>query len=230
MRYQGGKGLLAQHLAPVILAYANGRPIVEPFHGGLAMTVALQPRLASDLSRPVSTLIRSVRSGWTPPQIDEARYRALAARRDDMDDPDVAFAGHCASFGGKWFGGLARPHKRQRDPIGAAWSTLKRRIEQTETIDFRLLDYREVPIQPGDVVYCDPPYAGTSADWPVAPFDHAKFWQWCRGMAAQGVPVLVSEFSAPEDATLLWQRERGAFTRNAAGSTVTERLFVMWQD
>jgi DNA adenine methylase len=228
MRYQGGKGRLAEFIAPIVREIAAGRPIVEPFHGGLSMTVALQPARASDLSRPVATLIREIRAGWSPPStLSEGDYQALARRRDDMDDPLVCFAGQCCTFGGKWFGGYARTHARQRNPIGAARSSLLARIRATSATTFSLADYRDAVVESGDLVYCDPPYQDTSCDWPVAPFDHGAFWQWARDLADCGVDVVVSEFSAPEDAVEIWTRDRPRFTRGAVKADEIERLYLI---
>lgn len=228
MRYQGGKGLLARFIAPIVREVASSRPVVEPFHGGLSMTVALQPVRASDLSKPVATLIREVRRGWLPPtELSEAEYNDLARRRGDMDDPLVCFAGQCCTFGGKWFGGYARGHARHRDPIGAARSSLLARIRATMSTTFSSGDYREIEVSPGDVIYCDPPYRDTSCDWPVEPFDHEAFWQWARDMGAMGCDVLVSEFSAPPDALEVWARDRPRFTRGSEKVDEIERLFLI---
>ena len=41
--------------------------------------------------------------------------------------------------------------------------------------------YEEYEFREGDVVYCDPPYQGTTAaDYYTEEFDHDKFWEWIR--------------------------------------------------
>lgn len=55
-------------------------------------------------------------------------------------------------------------------------------------------DYREYRHEDGDVVYCDPPYIGTSA-YSTA-FDHAEFYGWLR---SRPYPVYVSEYRMPDD-------------------------------
>ena len=127
MRYSGGKGKIAAKLAACLLSLPHKR-IIEPFFGGLSMTVALQPSYASDASLPVVTLVNAVRAGWRPPEeVSEELYRECAARKTQHDDPLVAFVGHC-TFGGKWYGGLARGHVRQREPVRAAARTLLARV------------------------------------------------------------------------------------------------------
>lgn len=226
MRYQGGKGKLAKVLAPMILEHAAGRRIVEPFYGGLAMTHALQPAMASDLSKPMFTLVQAVRGGWEPPVFMSAEeYSVLARRKDDHDDPLVCFAGQGCTFGGKWFGGYARGHVRQREPIQAAGRTLLKRVRGTLSTDFRLGSYSDTAVVAGDVVYCDPPYRDTCQTYPTPPFDSDAFWNWCRSAADRGADVFVSEFTAPDDVVIFWEKERPTQTRHNDRSTVIERLF-----
>ena len=58
-------------------------------------------------------------------------------------------------------------------------------------------DYRDVEIPPGAVIYCDPPYAGTSGYNGTA-FDHEAFYGWARAQSRTHF-LFVSEYSMPED-------------------------------
>lgn len=228
MRYQGGKGRIAGILAPEVRRLAGGRRIVEPFAGGLSMTVALQPAEASDASPAVATLVREVRAGWRPPTVVTAEeYANASLRRSETDDPLVCFIGQCCTFGGKWFGGLARGHARQPDPIATAARTLVERVEAIPSTTFRRARYEEASIKCGDFVYCDPPYRGTAAGYPTPPFDHRAFWDWARMQACYGCAVAVSEFSAPDDIPEVYRLDRHRPTRAADGSRVVERLFYL---
>lgn len=59
------------------------------------------------------------------------------------------------------------------------------------------LNYDEVEIPEGAVVYCDPPYANT-ASYDEGSFDSAKFWDFVREKSKTN-KVFVSEYSAPPD-------------------------------
>lgn len=61
-------------------------------------------------------------------------------------------------------------------------------------IDFCTSDYRKLNIPEGAVIYCDPPYNGTS-DYGMK-FDHEAFWSWCRTVSN---PIVISEYNAPDD-------------------------------
>lgn len=85
-------------------------------------------------------------------------------------------------------------------------------------------DYRELTINDGDVVYCDPPYQGTHGYG--IEFDHEAFREWCHGLASRGIPVYVSEYKAPDDRfteVASWQKMSGA--SGQGNKPTTERLF-----
>lgn len=228
MHYVGGKGKVAARLATRILTHAKGAAVVEPFCGALAMTEQLHSTLASDVSRPVMTLIHAVRSGWNPPSdVSEQLYRDCKARKEDVDDPLVAFVGHI-SFGGKWFGGYARGHDSQRDRVGACRTSLLRKVNACSKTVFRLAGYEDLDPPKGALVYCDPPYAGTTSSgyWCKDAFDHDAFWQWVR-CHSNGRDVIVSEYTAPEDFVSIFDLNRPMHMRsNTPGERRIEKLFI----
>ena len=83
-------------------------------------------------------------------------------------------------------------------------------------------DYRNYVYHDGDVVYCDPPYAGTTGYG--REFDHDAFWQWCR---TRDFPVYVSEYRAPEDFISIWCKEkRRLFNDRGLSANAVEHLFL----
>ena len=83
--------------------------------------------------------------------------------------------------------------------------------------DYRGYEYRE-----GDVVYCDPPYAGTEGY--EGEFDHGAFWEWVR---TRPYPVYVSEYRAPEDfIPVLEKRKRSLLNDTNLSKPVIEKLFI----
>ena len=83
-------------------------------------------------------------------------------------------------------------------------------------------DYCNYVYQDGDVVYCDPPYAGTEGYG--RGFDHEAFWQWCR---TRDFPVYVSEYRAPEDFISVWSKEkRRLFNSSNLSANAIEHLFL----
>ena len=97
------------------------------------------------------------------------------------------------------------------------------RLEQHDSIIVATSsDYREYVHEEGNVVYCDPPYAGTGGYG--REFDHDAFWQWCR---TRDFPVYVSEYRAPEDFISVWSKEkRRLFGSSNLSANAIEHLFL----
>ena len=56
------------------------------------------------------------------------------------------------------------------------------------------MDYSEIPIPDGAVIYCDPPYANTDCGR-YGGFDSERFYQW----AEKQDNIFISEYSMPEN-------------------------------
>ena len=217
MQYFGGKSRLVKHLKPIIEAEL-GRPEVthywEPFVGGGSVfcnIVTDKIKVASDACAPLIALWEHGQAGGSvPTEVSESEY--AAAKRGECEPWRQAFIGFACSFGGKWFGGYARDTRGGNYALQGHNSLLnKARPLKTNDV-FVSLDYRACVSllcdQEGDgmaVVYCDPPYAGTTGYSAVAPWDVGDFWEQCRYMAQQHI-VLVSEYQAPADVPCVFER------------------------
>ena len=84
-------------------------------------------------------------------------------------------------------------------------------------------------LKPGDVVYCDPPYQGTTAYDGTDKFDHDEFWEVCRATAHSGVRIFISEYQAPPDFTCVLEMPTRTYlrTKENSGQDRTERLFTL---
>lgn len=92
-------------------------------------------------------------------------------------------------------------------------------------IEFRNTDYRVAADDAGedDVIYADPPYAGTSGYGMT--FDNAEFWEWCR--QPRRALLVISEYSAPPDFVEVWAKQVAcAMSSNGEVGRPIERLFV----
>jgi hypothetical protein len=90
-------------------------------------------------------------------------------------------------------------------------------------------DYRDIPIDTSDnpIVYCDPPYRGTSGYG--FEFDFAAFDEWLR---TRPFPVYISEYTMPEDFVPIWGATVQQLASAKGGGTAQERLWVhrKWRD
>lgn len=88
------------------------------------------------------------------------------------------------------------------------------------------LSYDEVDIEPGAIIYCDPPYIGT-AEYIAndTTFDHQKFYDWCRERAKTN-PVFVSEYHCPSDFKNIYEFERRQ-TLSKGETKYNEKLYYL---
>jgi DNA adenine methylase len=78
-------------------------------------------------------------------------------------------------------------------------------------------------------VYCDPPYAETTAykGKNKISFDHGVFWDWVREQVRNGNEVIVSEYHAPSDFISVYQkRVNNTLVQNTGAKQGLEQLFV----
>jgi len=225
MQYLGGKSRIAKPLAAYLEGRREGRYFVEPFCGGLNVTAQMtRPRLASDAHPALFSLYAALRAGWEPPDtLSQEEYQAIRARGDTAD-PLTAFAGFGVSFGGKWWGGYAR-NGGLRGYALSAKKSLRRKMAACTDVSFACCTYQRISPDSRCLVYCDPPYAGTTPYKGVAPFDSPAFWQLVREWASAGVTVLVSEYAAPPDFRCVWSIETMTAMHGEGRGGRTERLF-----
>lgn len=232
MKYMGSKSRHAKELLPIILKDRTpGQWYVEPFVGGANMIDKVQGnRIGADIHPHLICLLDAVANGWIPPEnISEEEYGNLNKFRHV--DPKTAVAGFGSSFGGKFFGGYARGKNSFGDWRNYASETKRNLLKQAPNlkgIAFFCSPYNQLDIPNRSIIYCDPPYAGTTK-YETGNFNHKEFWQWCRDKSKEGHQVFVSEYTAPDDFRCVWEKETTANfdSSRASASRRTERLFCL---
>lgn len=227
MQYLGGKQRIAKQLVAHMQPYIDKAPAYyEPFVGGGSVLAQTRHprRYASDANAALINMYLAMQKGWRPEQVvTEALYAAMKCAPDS--DPQKAFVAFACSFAAKWFGGFAR-NAQGKDYAASGYASLLRKWPGMEGAAFTAADYRTVQPEPGSVVYCDPPYKGTTGYGAVGKFDSEAFWQWCRNLA-NTCTVFVSEYGAPSDvATALEISTRTSLRTKAEGCAPrVERLY-----
>lgn len=233
MQYLGGKSRIAKPISEIILAAQGERTVyAEPFlgAGSVALRVAscFERVVLADVVPDLVLLWRAVIDGWVPPtELSEETYREL---RHAEPSALRAFAGFPCSFGGKWFGGYARDPKSDRNYAASASRSMVKRGQALAGAYVLEADYRELwpEIGPETVVYCDPPYAGTTTYGAAGSFDSDRFWQVARDWSAAGALVYVSEYDAPDDWIPVWEgNPRTSIAGKGQVARVTERLYAL---
>lgn len=70
-------------------------------------------------------------------------------------------------------------------------------LKANQGIEVFGFDFKSLDIPENALVYCDPPYAGTSK-YNGVNFDSAEFWEWARETSKRNL-LTVSEYKAPDD-------------------------------
>lgn len=224
MQYMGSKARISKQILPIILR--DRKPdqwYVEPFVGGGGTIDKVEGnRIGADLNPYVIQALKAIRDEvYNLPknnkEFTEDEYKQL--RKSDKYKYK-GFAGFAYSFGGKWLGGWSRNH-RNDDYISRAYRQAIKQSPKLRGVKLINCSYQELAIPENSIIYCDPPYEGTTAY--KDNFNHADFWKWCRGKAKEGHKVFISEYKAPSDFVCVWER---SIINNLNNSKATEKLFI----
>lgn len=226
MRYQGSKRRLAKHIFPIILENRKDNQLyVEPFVGGCNSIQHVEGRRwGNDSHFELIEMWKAVQSGWIPPlNVSESDYLQIKNNQDLFDPALVGFVGFGCSFGGKWWGGYARDSKLG-NYAGESSRALVKQSKLIEDVEFTSMSYDDMKFKEESIIYCDPPYANTTKY--KDSFDSEKFYEWCRQKKSEGHTVFVSEYTAPKDFELVFEKEQSSALPVGTSSLVrVEKLY-----
>jgi len=225
LQYLGGKSRISKQIAEII--NSNKREsFVSLFCGACSIEslVEIDNKTLNDSHPYLISMLIDLQNGRDfPENISEEEYKQIKNNLDE-DKGLSGFVGFGCSFGGKWWGGYARQKKGLNYALTAKRSLLKK-LKGIKNAKITNRDYKNVEVLDNSLVYCDPPYAGTTSYSNSKEFNHDEFWDYCRELSKNNV-VFISELSAPEDFTSIWAKD---FTRNLDANVVfnsVEKLFV----
>ena len=210
MRYMGGKDKLSKRISTSILeARKPGQDTyLEPFVGGASVLAKVAPHfttaLAGDTVEDLILLWEAARDGWVPP---------LGMTKDEYESLKLAppsalrgFAAFGMSYSGKRWAGWT-PNLPTRKWDEEASRGVVRKASSFANVTFACRSYSEWTVDETYVIYCDPPYDGTT-EYPGAPgFNSAAFWQVAEEWVDKGATVLVSEYGAPDGWVARWSKD-----------------------
>ena len=201
MKYMGSKARIAKYILPIILKDRKpGQWYVEPFVGGANMIDKVDGnRIGADINKYVIEALTSIRDHIDDLPVNNKQFTELeyGSLRTNDTYPHKGYAGFAFSYGGKWLGGWCRDSACKRDYVAEAFRNAKDQSPKIKSVIFTNKPYAEIDLPDDCIIYCDPPYAGTTKY--KDNFDHHRFWQWCREKKSQGHSIFISEYNAPED-------------------------------
>ncbi len=228
MKYMGSKARIAKHILPIILKdRKEGQCYVEPFVGGANMIDKVDGlRIGADVNDSLIKALILIRDN---PELiprnntEYTREMYESAKKTNLSNPVDCFAMFNYSFGAKFKGGWAK-NSRGRDYVKECVRNVLKQSELIKGVEFINSQYNELCIPQQGIIYCDPPYAGTTKY--KDDFDHELFWQWCREKVSEGHQVFVSEYNAPDDFVCVWKKEIQSGLDVNKTKKAIEKLFI----
>ena len=191
---------------------------VDAFCGGCHIIGAvpdMYPRIANDNNRYLVAMLKDLTASQTaiayPSVITREFYGEVRASyyADDgkYDDALIGWIGFMASRNGRFYdGGYSGHNVGGRDYINENIRNINAQIPYLRSIEWQSGDYSSMTIPDNSLIYCDPPYKGTTAYSTSRGFDYPLFYDWCRSKSKEGHTVFVSEYSMPLDFKPIWSK------------------------
>ena len=177
MQYFGGKQRISKQLSQYLNSQLKAeQPFVDLFCGSCNIISKIDKdrlRIANDKHKYLISMWKELQNGWQmPDNISEEEYKYIKNHKDE-NPALTGFVGFGLSYSGKWFGGYCRGAKDRNYCLNAKNSNNKI-LNNIMDVKFYNLNYDEVPIPDGSLVYCDIPYKNTTSycKSEVGEFDH----------------------------------------------------------
>lgn len=198
MWYLGGKARQAKQIVAAIrLIRPNFKVYVEPFCGAMWSATAVikefpgRHHIFNDINPHLMTFWKAAYEGWNPPEfISEETYTKYNKARP-INDPMTGYVGFAWSFGGKFFGRIARTNNK----IKGSYKSTRNKIDILRSANclFNTGPYEILKIPNKAMVYLDPPYVNRTKHSQYHKFNKASYLSWAKKLAIR-CDVLATEF------------------------------------
>lgn len=217
MKYLGGKHQNGRYIANILYHLAPPEDVdgyLEPFCGSLGVFKHMtnyKKSIGSDIHPDLIKLWKEVKSNiFIPPKTKITNKAWEKAKKLKSPNAMKAFIGFGCSFGGIFFIGNAQKYDKQnkRDFRQEAINSINKMkpMIQKKNVLFKNKSYDKYTPK-SMLIYCDPPYIGTTKYKGIKQFDHDKFWETMRKWSKNNI-VLISEERAPKDFICIWEKKK----------------------
>lgn len=207
LKWAGGKRWLVPYLRPIYAPHRHRR-LVEPFCGGLAITLGLLPEkaLLNDINPHLINFYRWVKKGLhieIPLANDASMYYRHRDRFNELIRKGLADTNEAAQLfyylNRTGYNGLCRFN--QRGELNVPFGRYRQINYQRDFLryapifekwDFMYTDFANLPLDSADFVYADPPYDvpfRQYSEWGFSWEDQVRLAQW---LAKHPGPVVLS--------------------------------------
>lgn len=236
MKYMGSKNRIKKDLSKIIneiIENENIKNYVEPFVGGanLIDSIICENKKGYDINEYLISMFNALKNGYIPPRnITKEFYKQVKENKDNFSKELVSIVGFCASYNAKWFGGYAPITLTKtgvvRDYYDESIRNLMKQKENLKDVTFIHSNYENIKFNEKTLIYCDPPYAGTTEYNVSKNFDHDNFWRWVREQSENHI-VIVSEYNAPDDFECIYEKKLTNTLDKNSRSKATEKMFIL---
>ena len=190
MQYFGGKKRIARQLIEFLRHYQDGTDgYLEPFVGSACIIQGLQgKRFGSDKNEYLIEMYKALQLGWTPPTIITPVQYSYIKEHKDENKILTGFVGFGCSY--------AKNNTLRNYALGA-YNGLMKQLPLIQTVSFDAREYQTYTPE-NLLIYCDPPYQGTTQYGATGKFNTQEFWTIMREWSKTN-KVFISEYSAPLD-------------------------------
>ena len=232
MKYMGSKRRIAKDIVPIMVAERKpNQYYVEPFCGGCNTLEHVEGnRIGADVNYNLIDMWIAVSGGWMPPthEITESRYnelKTISKKNDPLNtNPLIGYTAFALSYGGKFWGGYMRDKAGKRNYSLEAYKNSLIQFPRLQGVAFVCASYLELCIPNPSIIYCDPPYAGTTKY--TTTFNSVYFWKWCQNQVRNGHTVFVSEYTCPVPHVVLYEKvQTSSLTKETGSRIAVEKLF-----
>lgn len=233
MKYVGSKARFRKEILEIVLSGRKSQQYyVEPFAGGMNVISEVNGlRIANDINPYLISMWKELASGWVPKKITKDIYLDVKNNVEKYPPYFVGWVGFNCSYSGKWFDGYAGETETKsgkiRDYQQEAINNVLKQVVKMKGVLLQIGLYSEIVLPQNSIIYCDPPYAGTTGY--NCYFDHEVFWDWVRKTDEIGHTVFVSEYNAPPDFECVWEKSAtsslSANGKSGGNKNSIEKLF-----
>lgn len=212
LKWVGGKRWQLPHIRDLWRPY-QGRRLVEPFCGGMAITLGLTPdrALLNDINPHLINFYKRVQRGFRidiPLRNNRLQYARHRDRFNALIEAGRADTKEAASLfyylNRTGYNGLCRFNQKGHFnvPCGT-YKTISYKREFAgyqrlfEKYQFTSVDFEALPLEPTDFIYADPPYDIAFTQYTQGGFDWDDQVRAARWLAAHPGPVAIANHATP---------------------------------